>query len=130
MQARFRTCNLFCCNGIIFLHSGWCDAIFWICNLNSADNIPVVLFLQSSVYTVSRPLLLFPPAQQGEVHGELGGDTARTPHQMEGESYSTWNLAEQALMGERRREVGHLGLWLRLCFPGNGQTSASLGSRG
>lgn len=80
LQPRFRTCNLFCCNGVIFLHSGWCDAMFWICNLNSADNTLVVLFLQSSVYTVSRPLLLFPPAQQqGGARGAGRGHSWDTP---------------------------------------------------
>lgn len=120
LQARFRTCVLFCYNGVLFLHSGRCDAMFWIYDLNSADDAPVFLLLLSSVYTVSRPFLLLPPPQQqGGVWG-LGGDTAGTPQQMEEESYSTWHLAEQSLLEERRRKGGHLWLWLRPYFPGNG----------
>lgn len=64
-----------------------------------------------------------------EVHRELGEDTAGTPQQMEGESSSTWHLAEQALLGGKKEEKGHLELWLRPCFLGNGQISACLGSR-
>lgn len=129
LQARFRTCILFYCNGVIFLHSGCVMPCFGFTTSKVLVTHQCFCYCWA-VFTQCQGLFCFSnhPSSK-EVHGELGEDTAGTPHQTEGESYSTWHLAEQTLLGERRRRGGHLELWLRPYFLGNGQTSAWLGSR-
>lgn len=125
LQARFRTCILFYCNGFLFLHGGWCDAMFWIYNLKGADNTPVFLLLLSSVYTVSRPFLLLPPPQQrGGAQGAGRGHSWDTtadgrsplPHGIllskhclgKGGGKGTFGVMAEALLS---------GKWPNICLP-------------
>lgn len=56
-----------------FLHSGWCEIMFWICAEHSDD--AGTGFMQSQAFSAVHAAML---ARRLEVLGMLGGDAART----------------------------------------------------